>query len=129
MDELSADVLTDLRKAITGEVKSDPVTRVLYSTDASIHSIPPLGVVFPRHQDELSAIVSIADKYRIPLIPRGSGSSLAGQAIGSGLIIDCSRYLTKLVDINPDARTVTVEPGLILDDMNREARKHNLRFG
>jgi FAD/FMN-containing dehydrogenase/Fe-S oxidoreductase len=129
MDELNADVLADLRRAITGEVKSDPVTRVLYSTDASIHSIPPLGVVFPRHQDELSAIVSIADKYRIPLIPRGSGSSLAGQAIGSGLVIDCSRYLTKLVKINPDERTVTVEPGLVLDDLNREARKHNLRFG
>ncbi len=129
MDELIPEVVAKLKNSITGEVKTDSVTRVLYSTDASIHKIVPMGVVFPRNTDELISVVKLANQYNIPLIPRGSGSSLAGQAIGSGLIIDCSRYINRLVDINREEQTAIVEPGLILDDLNREARKYSLRFG
>ena len=129
MDELIPEIVAKLKSFITGEVKTDPVTRVLYSTDASIHKIVPMGVVFPRNIDELIPIVKLAHQYNIPLIPRGSGSSLAGQAIGSGVIIDCSRYVNKLVHINCEEQTALVEPGLILDDLNREAKKYNLRFG
>ncbi len=129
MDELNADVIADLKSSITGEVNTDPVTRVLYSTDASIHMIKPLGVVFPRNQEELVSAVNVCTRYQIPVIPRGSGSSLAGQAIGAGLIIDCSRYVNKLVQIIPEEQTALVEPGLVLDDLNREAKKYNLRFG
>ena len=129
MDTLTPDIMARLESSISGEVKTDPITRILYSTDASIHKIEPLGVVFPRHLDELVTIVTIANEYSIPIIPRGSGSGLAGQAIGTGLIIDCSRYLTKLIDINRDELTVTVEPGLVLDDLNREAKKYSLQFG
>jgi FAD/FMN-containing dehydrogenase/Fe-S oxidoreductase len=129
MDELSADIVNELKRSITGEVKTDQVSRVLYSTDASIHRMEPLGVVFPRRLDELEAIVEIAKNYQVPLIPRGSGSSLAGQSIGNGLIIDCSRYLNKLVNINQEERTAVVEPGLILDDLNRVAKKYDLVFG
>ncbi len=129
MDELISDVVDKLKQSITGEVKTDPVTRVLYSTDASIHKIKPLGVVFPRNTDELATVVQVANQYKIALIPRGSGSSLAGQAIGAGLIIDCSRYINKLLKINREEQTATVEPGLVLDDLNREAKKYNLRFG
>ncbi len=129
MDELIPEVIAKLKSSITGEVKTDLITRVLYSTDASIHKIKPLGVVFPRNTDELVSIVNIASQYTIPLIPRGSGSSLAGQAIGAGLIIDCSRYINKLVQINREEQTAVVEPGLVLDDLNREAIKYNLRFG
>jgi len=122
MDKLSDEILVKLKKSITGEVKNDPVTKVLYSTDASIHKMTPLGVVFPRNLNELQRIVALADEYQVPLIPRGSGSSLAGQAIGNGLIIDCSRYLTRLVELNPEDKSAVVEPGLILDDLNRAAR-------
>lgn len=129
MDELIQEIVAKLQSTIAGEVKTDDVTRVLYSTDASIHKIKPLGVVFPRNTDELISIVNVCNQYNIALIPRGSGSSLAGQAIGSGLIIDCSRYINKLVRINREEQSAIVEPGLILDDLNHEAKKYNLRFG
>ena len=100
MNNLLPEVIAALQNAITGEIKTDPVTRVLYSTDASIQKIKPLGVAFPRNSEELIPIVEICAQFHIPVIPRGSGSGLAGQAIGNGLIIDCSRYLNQLVDIN-----------------------------
>jgi FAD/FMN-containing dehydrogenase/Fe-S oxidoreductase len=129
MDELNPEIIAEIKKSISGEIKTDKVTRILYSTDASIHQINPLGVVFPRDGDELRRVVDICHQFHVPLIPRGSGSSLAGQAIGAGLIIECSRYLNKLVAINQEEQTAVVEPGLILDDLNREAKKYNLRFG
>ncbi len=129
MDELTADIAAKLKSSITGEVRTDPITRVLFSTDASIHQIEPLGVVFPRNIDELIPITQICGQYKIPIIARGSGSGLAGQSIGKGLIVDCSRYLNRLVEINPEELTATVEPGLILDDLNREAKKYSLQFG
>ena len=129
MNELLPEIVEKLNRSITGEIKTDPVTRVLFSTDASIHKIEPMGVVFPRDIDELIPIVKICNQYRIPVIPRGSGSGLAGQAIGRGLVIDCSRYINKLVSISPEEQTATVEPGLILDDLNRAAKKLNLQYG
>jgi FAD/FMN-containing dehydrogenase len=129
MDELIPEIIAELKKSIIGEIKTDPITRILYSTDASIHQIKPLGVVFPRDGDELTRVVTICHQYHIPIIPRGSGTSLAGQAIGAGLVIDCSRYINKLIKINPEEKIAVVEPGLILDDLNRDAKKYNLRFG
>jgi FAD/FMN-containing dehydrogenase/Fe-S oxidoreductase len=129
MRQLSTDFITELSKTISGEIKTDPITRVLYSTDASIHKMKPMGVVFPRNSDELIPIVKLAYQYHIPIIPRGSGSSLAGQSIGNGLIIDCSRYLDRIISINPEEYTAIVEPGLILDDLNQAAKKYNLQFG
>lgn len=126
---LPTEVLDKLTRSISGEIKVDATTRILFSTDASIHKILPLGVVFPRNIDDLQSIVTIANQYKIPLIPRGSGSSLAGQSIGNGLIIDCSRYLNKLVEINIEEKTAVVEPGLILDDLNRQVGKYDLQFG
>ncbi len=129
MNNLLPEVIAELQRFITGEIKTDPVTRVLFSTDASIHKIEPLGVVFPRNIDELIPIVECCNKYHVPVIPRGSGSGLAGQAVGKGLIIDCSRYINQLVNINLEEQTATVEPGLILDDLNREIKKFGLQFG
>jgi FAD/FMN-containing dehydrogenase/Fe-S oxidoreductase len=129
MDQLSSEIVSKIKSSISGEIKTDRITRVLYSTDASIHKIEPLGVVLPRTIDELETIVTLADQYQIPLIPRGSGSSLAGQSIGKGLIIDCSRYLNKLIEINREEKSAVVEPGLILDDLNCVAKKSDLQFG
>ena len=129
MDQLSSEILSSIKNSINGEIKTDRVTRILYSTDASIHKIEPLGVVFPQNCEDIETIVALAYQYNIPLIARGSGSSLAGQSIGNGLIIDCSRYINKLIEINPDENTAVVEPGLIVDDLNRAARKYNLQFG
>ncbi|MCK5430654.1 MAG: FAD-binding oxidoreductase, partial [Anaerolineales bacterium] len=107
---------------------SDLTTRLLYSTDASIYQIEPLGVVFPRSLDELAASVELAASYHIPVLARGSGTSLAGQAIGEALILDCSRYLNHIIEINPETHTAKVEPGVILSSLNNAAGKYNLQF-
>src|SRR5512142_2453957 len=126
---LSPDFVSELRRHFSGDIRNDHASRVLYSTDASLYQIEPLGVVLPRTQDDLQAAVELAAKYRIPILPRGSGSSLAGQAIGAALIIDCSRWLDKLVAIDAEAGTATVEPGLILSNLNRLAARSGLQFG
>jgi FAD/FMN-containing dehydrogenase/Fe-S oxidoreductase len=118
-----------VQKSVEGEIRTDKVTRVLFSTDASIYQIEPLGVFFPRSVDEISACVQLASEYKIPVLPRGSGSGLAGQAIGTGVIIDCSRHLDRLVDINPEEKTATVEPGVILSHLNQFADQYELQFG
>ena len=126
---LSPDFISELRKHFTGDIRTDAATRTLYSTDASIYQIEPLGVAIPKTQDDLIAAVELAAKYKVPILPRGSGSSLAGQAVGQALILDCSRYLDKMIAIDPEARTAKVEPGVILATLNRAAAKHGLTFG
>jgi FAD/FMN-containing dehydrogenase/Fe-S oxidoreductase len=126
---LPQDFIAELEKAIQGELRLDLVTRLLYSTDASIYQIEPLGVVFPRHEEDLEAVVRTAVKYQVPLLPRGGGSSLAGQAVGKALILDTSRYLTKTLDINPQERTAVVESGVVLSNLNRALKVHGLCFG
>jgi FAD/FMN-containing dehydrogenase/Fe-S oxidoreductase len=129
MAVLNPDFLFELQNQFRGEIRSDLATRVLYSTDASIYQIEPLGVALPKTQDDLQAAVELAAKYNVPILPRGAGSSLAGQAIGEALVLDCSRWLDKLVDIDPEARTATVEPGLVLSSLNAAAAKYGLTFG
>ncbi len=118
-----------IKQSIAGEVRDDLTTRILYSTDASIYQIEPLGVVFPRSADDLSAVVSLAAEYHTPVIARGAGSGLGGQAIGAGIILDTSRYLNHILEIDPQERTATVEPGLGLLALNRAAAAYDLVFG
>lgn len=129
----------DLRRAIqdelygkmkfTGEIRLDSTTCLLYSTDASIYQIEPLGVVFPRSGEDLSKVMTLANEMGFPVLPRGSGSSLAGQAIGEGLILDCSRHLNHILEINPETNTALVEPGVILNALNRQVGQFQLQFG
>src|SRR5215216_951956 len=101
---LSPDFIYELGKHFGGDIRTDRATRLLYSTDASIYQIEPQGVVIPRTQDDLQAAVELAAKYRIPILPRGAGTSLAGQAIGDALILDCSRWLDAIIEVNPENR-------------------------
>ncbi|MCC6568368.1 MAG: FAD-binding oxidoreductase, partial [Anaerolineales bacterium] len=119
----------ELHKHFTGDIRTDSASRILYSTDASMYQIEPLGVVIPRNQEELHAAVELAAKYKIPILPRGAGTSLAGQAIGEALILDCSRWLDKIVEINPEEKFAIVEPGVVLSDLNKAASTHGLMFG
>ena len=121
--------LTDALSTEKIDIRTDFTSRLLYSTDASIYQIEPLGVVIPKNSDELAAAVALAAQHQVPLLPRGSGSSLAGQAIGAALILDCSRYLNRIIELDPEARLATVEPGLILSTLNKAAAKYNLQFG
>jgi FAD/FMN-containing dehydrogenase/Fe-S oxidoreductase len=133
---LPSDFLHDIQIHSTCEIRTDQSTRWLYSTDASIYQIEPFGVAFPHTLDDLTTVVSLAAQYRIPILARGAGSSLAGQAIGAALIIDCSRYLTKIHEINVvrdngqvTSGQITAEPGIILNVLNQAASRFRLQFG
>ncbi len=117
-----------LRRELRGEVWFDRFTRGRYSTDASFYQITPLGVVVPRTAADVQRVLAIAAELRVPLVPRGGGTSQGGQAIGEGLVVDTSKYLTGIRDFDPEAGTVRVEPGVILDRLNAFLRPHGLWF-
>ncbi|MFN8412650.1 MAG: FAD-linked oxidase C-terminal domain-containing protein [Anaerolineales bacterium] len=125
---LHPDFLHELKKRFSGDLRLDSASRALYSTDASMYQIGPLGVAIPKTQEDLHAAVELAAKYNIPILPRGAGSSLAGQAIGEALILDCSRYLDSF-EIDSEFQSALVEPGVVLATLNRAAAKHGLMFG
>src|SRR5688572_15238051 len=118
----------ELEAAIDGEVRFDTISRALYSTDASVYQIQPLGVVIPKSQEAVIRAVTLAAKHGVPITPRGGGTSQAGQSIGAGLVLDTSKYLSRILEINPDQRWARVEPGVVLDDLNAILRQHQLRF-
>jgi FAD/FMN-containing dehydrogenase/Fe-S oxidoreductase len=119
----------ELAARLSGEVRFDQTARMLYSTDASNYQIEPIGVVLPRTLDDAIATVELAASHGVPLLPRGGGSSLAGQAVGAALVIDFSKYLSRVLDLNQEARTVTVEPGINLDLLNKQLKSSGLMFG
>ncbi|HQR09051.1 MAG TPA: FAD-linked oxidase C-terminal domain-containing protein [Gemmatales bacterium] len=118
-----------LRKETTGEVHSDPITRDLYSTDASIYQIPPVAVFLPRTANDLRIAVQISRDHHVPIVPRGGGTSLSGQAIGPGLVIDASKHLRRIIEIDTANHTARVQPGVVLEQLNQAAGKHGLMFG
>lgn len=118
----------DLEASISGEIRFDPVSRALYSTDASVYQIVPLGVVVPRTRDDVIRIVELCARHRCPLTMRGGGTSQAGQAIGAGLQVDTSKYYNRIIELNAAERWVVVEPGIVLDELNAALRPHGLRF-
>ena len=111
------------------EVAFDNLTRQLYATDASIYEVEPLAVGFPRNAKQTSALVQAAVEANIPVIPRGSGTGLAGGAIGEGLVLDFSRYPRGISELDVEQRTVRVDPGVVLDQLNGFLHPHGLRFG
>ncbi|HYA15874.1 MAG TPA: FAD-linked oxidase C-terminal domain-containing protein [Bryobacteraceae bacterium] len=117
-----------LRSAIEGEVRFDPVSCALYSTDASVYQIRPRGVALPKTREDLIRIVDICRRYRCPITMRGGGTAQAGQSIGEGLIVDTSKYYNRILELNVAERWVRVQPGIVLDDLNRQLAPHRLRF-
>src|SRR6201989_2673511 len=119
---------TKLAREITGEVLFDRFSRGRYATDASFYQIVPEGVVVPRTMDEALKALSIArDDGRI-VTPRGGGTSQCGQTVNNGIVIDFSKYLNRILSLDIENRTCVVEPGIVLDDLNRQLRKHGLWF-
>jgi FAD/FMN-containing dehydrogenase/Fe-S oxidoreductase len=118
-----------LSRNLAGEVRFDLTARKLYSTDASIYQIEPLGVVLPKTIEDVVATVQIAGEMRVPITARGGGTSLSGQAIGPGIVLDCSKYLNRIVEIDSVNRVARIEPGVVLDTLNRAAAEHDLQFG
>jgi FAD/FMN-containing dehydrogenase/Fe-S oxidoreductase len=118
----------DLQTHTTGEVRFDRISRALYSTDASVYQIEPRGVVVPRSRDDLIQIVRICAQHGCSLTMRGGGTSQGGQAIGPGLIVDTSKYLNRLLELNAGERWARVEPGMVLDELNAQLKPQGLRF-
>ena len=118
----------ELRKQLEGEVRFDPISRALYSTDASVYQIEPLGVVVPRTGEDVIRTVQIAARHGTSITARGGGTSQAGQAIGAGLQLDTSKYVNRVLEINAADRWAWVEPGVVLDELNAQLRPHGLRF-
>ncbi|MDH4572398.1 FAD-binding and (Fe-S)-binding domain-containing protein [Salinicola acroporae] len=117
-----------LRRELKGEVAFDAGSRGRYATDASIYQIMPLGVVVPRNQQDLSLALEVARDFGAPVLPRGGGTSQCGQTVNEALVIDTSRWLTGIGELDVEARTVSVEPGVVLDHLNAWLKPHGLWF-
>lgn len=118
-----------LRRALRGEVHFERGTRAVYATDSSNYRQVPLGVVFPMDQDDVVEALRICAEHDAPVLPRGAGTSLAGQACNVAVVIDTSRHMTKILGIDPEARVARVQPGMVLDVLQAAAKRYGLVFG
>ncbi|MET0500847.1 MAG: FAD-linked oxidase C-terminal domain-containing protein [Candidatus Binatia bacterium] len=123
------EIEAELRKRIEGDIRFDHYSRLLYSTDASIYQIEPIGVVVPRHKGDVQAVIEIANKFAAPLLPRGGGTSLAGQAVGHAIVLDFSKYMQSVLEVNREELWCRVQPGLVQDELNAYVRSMGLQFG
>ena len=127
--EAYVDLAADLRDVVDGEVRFDEYAQVLYATDGSIYRARPAGVVIPRHPEDVAAAVRTAADHEVPVLPRGAGSSLAGQTVGPGcVVLDLSKYMDAIVSIDPEAKQATVQPGVVQDDLDAALAEHGLKF-
>jgi FAD/FMN-containing dehydrogenase/Fe-S oxidoreductase len=123
------EIEAELKKRIEGEIRFDRYSRLLYSTDASIYQIEPIGVVVPRDKNDVQATIEIANKLNVTVLPRGGGTSLAGQAVGHSIVIDLSKYMRNVLEVNQEELWCRVQPGLVQDELNAYVRGIGLLFG
>ena len=123
------EVAAALRRAGVADVDTSTRRRGEYSTDASLYRVPPRAVVFPYDADEVRAVLDTCRALGVPLTSRGAGTSIAGNAVGPGVVLDFSRHMNQVLEVDPEARTAKVQPGVILDDLQRAVQKYGLRFG
>ena len=126
---ITSDLAGALRRSGISDVREDSLTRGMFSTDASIYRVEPQVVVFPRHVEEIEAVVAFSRESGVPITARGAGTSCAGNAIGPGIVIDTSRYLNRVLEVDPESRTALVEPGTVHATLQGRARGVGLRFG
>ena len=128
-DKILEKLAARLAEETRGEVRFDDTARSLYATDASLYEISPVGVFLPRSADDVAKAVEIAAELGVAIIPRGAATSLSGQTIGAGLVIDCSKYMNRIGIVDRDRMTVRVEPGVVCDQLNRHLKPLGLMFG
>jgi FAD/FMN-containing dehydrogenase/Fe-S oxidoreductase len=121
--------LTKLSQDLEGQLYYDDLHRSIYATDASVYRELPLAVCYPKNDSDLKILIHFAGKHEIGLIPRTAGTSLAGQCVGNGIVVDVSKNFNKILKIDPENHTAVVQPGIIRDDLNRELKKYGLFFG
>ena len=125
----SAELAAALRRVVGGEVRFDSYSRHLFSRDASMYAIEPIGVVFPRDAADVAATVSTAGEFGVPVLPRGAGTSLAGQTVGRAIVMDLSRHMSRIIEIDPGRRVARVQPGVVQEQLNLAAAQYGLVFG
>lgn len=124
----STPLAAQLSRELEGEVLFDAFSRGRYSTDASVYQIQPIGVVVPRTRQDVLATIQIAAEHGVPLLPRGAGTSQCGQTVGEALVVDASKFLREVRTFRPSERTISVDPGIVLDELNRFLKPHGLFF-
>ena len=120
---------SELRRNLRGEVRFDDSDRALYSTDSSNYRQIPIGVVIPRDRSDVIATVAACRKFGAPITCRGGGTSLAGQCCNVAVVIDFSKYMNHVLGIDAENKLIRVEPGIVLDELQKRAKKHGLVFG
>ncbi|HBX49917.1 MAG: FAD-binding protein [Bacteroidetes bacterium RIFOXYA12_FULL_35_11] len=121
--------ILELKEHIKGDVFTDVISTTIYATDASVYKEKPLGVVRPKDADDIQKIIIFANEKKIPLIPRTAGTSLAGQVVGQGLVVDVSKYMTQILEVNKEEHWVRVQPGVVTDELNKYLEAYGLFFG
>ena len=127
--EIDSTIFSHLQNRLSGDIYFDELTRSLYATDASVYQEMPSAVVCPKDEDDIIQLVRFASEHGIPIIPRAAGTSLAGQVVGTGIVVDISKYMNQILEINPIDHYVWVEPGVIRDELNEALKPHGLYFG
>src|SRR5271167_726358 len=124
----AAELERELRRVVRGEVRFDPGSRALYATDGSNYRQIPIGLVVPRNADDVIAAVAACRKFGAPVLPRGGGTSLAGQCCNVALVLDFTKYMDRILEIDADQRFAQVQPGVVLDLLRDRAEAHHLTF-
>ncbi|MCF7552963.1 FAD-binding and (Fe-S)-binding domain-containing protein [Pseudonocardia sp. WMMC193] len=127
--DAAAALAADLQRVVGGEVRFDPAHRAMWSADASNYRKVPIGVVRPRDAADVEAALAVCREHQVPVLPRGAGTSIAGQAVNTAVVLDFTRHMNRILEIDPEARTARVEPGVICDQLRDAAAPHGLTFG
>jgi len=120
--------INDLQLNIQGDILTDDLSLGLYATDASVYQIKPIVIVLPKDEKDVIVAVKIAHDHKVSILPRGAGTSLAGQTVGHSMVLDFSKYLNQIIEINVEERWVKVQPGMARDDLNVVLKAHGLIF-
>src|SRR5215472_11804159 len=126
---MNEDLYQALKTRVQGEVRFDDASRQMYSTDASIYEIEPIGVVIPRTHEDVFAAMEVAHNFKVPVLPRGGGTSLAGQTVCDAVVIDMSKHLNRVLEVNTEERWAIVEPGVVQEQLNLHLRLMGYLFG
>ena len=129
MDIIPHNIISELQSNFDGELLNDRSSLLQYATDASAYREVPILIARPRHKEDIRELILFANMHELPVIPRTAGTSLAGQVVGKGIIADVSRHMNKILEINTEGNWVRLEPGVVLDELNLELKKHGLFFG
>ena len=123
------DLERELQRVVEGDVRFDLYSRLLYSTDASMYQMEPIGVVIPRHAGDVQAVLELANRENVAVLPRGGGTSLTGQTVNRAVVMDFSRFMQNILEVNREEMWARVQPGVVQDELNAHVRPLGLLFG